>query len=275
MTKPNTHISISFDRTTNIVGSECSGVLFEIPQVDVIGGQEIDIVLWGADYQELGKYTIFQATSSLGGGTTVTVPEEEITEDVDFAETSKVQCKWPIAGINSATALSEISYIEDDDVLSWASDGALITNRVSKIGYSCIGVASGENIYGTIRLKYNRTKCTRRWKWVVPVNKASTYWFFIKREGKIKNKFSINVPDLVDGAPVPRDILLRIVSRGEGATIPGTSVYIDGELKGVTDANGLLAINGIMTGTYPLRLTSPGFLPSDADNLLNDNLTVY
>lgn len=57
--------------------------------------------------------------------------------------------------------------------------------------------------------------------------------------------------------------------------IPGASVELDGEYKGVTDAYGRLSLGLLARGSkHDIRTTAPGFKNSDVDALANDEFTV-
>ena len=101
------------------------------------------------------------------------------------------------------------------------------------------------------------------------------YDVFIYRDGVPVNKFAIQMPDLTDGLPEPRNIAIRVVARDGGGALDLASVYIDGLFRGITDGEGVLTIDGIMTGSHSLKLTREGFVDSDLDNLYNDELMVY
>jgi len=353
-----TATTIQVDYGTDLTGGDCSGVLFEIPTTEVIGGDVIDIRLWGMSFDMLAPYALYLGTVSMGAGvntvmplddiveyagfnnsnisvldwsvsslisvTAVTdiiwdnngVPEtyalagtditvgfnfsenvlyevndnlltgsvqvvyrssQDVQEIVDFAEKHDHQCEWPILNIGRVTAVNELINIEDatGTLLSWAAPGENITDRVARKGYSCIEIIDGTDLYGSVKLEYTRTPYYKLWQWEVPVGAEGQYWFFIYRDGIPVNKFAIQMPDLTSGVPEPRNIAIRVVARDGGGALDNVSVYIDGLFRGITDADGIINIDGIMTGSHSLKLTRDGFVDSDLDNLYNDELMVY
>lgn len=75
-------------------------------------------------------------------------------------------------------------------------------------------------------------------------------------------------------ADATRDITIHIADYIDAAELQTVSVYIDSVLKGTTDANGELDVDGVAVGGHTLKLTKTGYLDSDADTLLNDYIVV-
>jgi len=71
-----------------------------------------------------------------------------------------------------------------------------------------------------------------------------------------------------------RTITINITDYVSEADVATASVYVDGALKGTTDANGEIDISGIAIGTHTLKVTKTGYVDSDLDELLNDYLVV-
>lgn len=351
-----TTLQINYD--TSLAGKECSGVLFEIPTTEVIGGDVIDIRLWGMDFTMLAPYSLSLGTTTMGAGVNTTMPLGDITENItfldtnvgltiwsistisaiqavgnitwdnagsvetyatngtdllanftftdnyiqeiadsqltgsvsiiykssqdvqeliDFAETHKHQCEWPIQAIGSVKAVNEILEIDSATgaILSWAPKGADVTHLFVREGYSCLRVADDTDLFGSVVFQYTRAPYYKLWQWTVPVGAQGLYWFFIFKGGVPVNKFSIEMPDLTSGLPEPRNIAIIAVARDGGGALDNASVYIDGLYRGVTGSDGVITINGIMTGSHALKLTRDGFIDTDLDDLYNDELMVY
>jgi hypothetical protein len=351
-------ITLHLEYAISLGNTDCSGALFEIPTTEIIGGDVIDIRIWGMDFNMLAPYALNRGTTSMGAGINTVMPLDDIieypqfgnetssrtkwvisniieikaigiiyydndgaedlwaddgeiitnrfsstdniittfdnvhitgtvqikyrsTQDVqeliEFAETHEYQAKWPIHAIGRIVAVNEILKINkaDGSVETWATDGEDVTSKFVRKGYSCIIVGDGTDLYGTVRFEFTRSPYYKLWQWTVPTNGQGTYWFFIYRDGSPINKFAIELPDLTDGMPEPRNIALRVVARDGGASLDEASVYIDGLYMGITDENGILNIDGIMTGTHDLRVTRAGFVDTDQDDLWNDKLEVY
>ncbi len=56
--------------------------------------------------------------------------------------------------------------------------------------------------------------------------------------------------------------------------LEGVSVYLDGVLKGTTDANGDLEIADVTVGIHAVTLTKALYVDSDEDDLVNDYIVV-
>ncbi len=351
-------ISLHLEYGTQLGAQDCSGALFEIPTTEVIGGDVLDIRIWGMDFTMLAPYALTRGTISMGAGVNTVMPLDDIveypqfgnatsarvkwvissvigiksigttyydndgtldvwandqeditdrfstsdnilttfdnihitgtievtyrsTQDVqvliEFAETNDYQAEWPIHTIGRLVAVTEILILNKTTgaVETWANTGEDVTDRFIRKGYSCLIIENEDKVFGTVRFEFTRTPYYKLWQWTVPTGGQGTYWFFIYRDGSPKNKFAIELPDLTDGLPEPRNIALRVVARDGGAGLDGASVYIDGLYMGLSDAEGVLNIDGIMTGTHDLRVTRAGFVDTDQDDLWNDKLEVY
>lgn len=71
-----------------------------------------------------------------------------------------------------------------------------------------------------------------------------------------------------------RTVTIDVTDYVDGSDIDGVSVYLDGVLKGTTDANGELDIADVAVGGHTIKLVKTGYLDSDADTLLNDYILV-
>jgi len=257
--------------------SECGGVLFEVPNIQLVGGDSCEIRLWGLNSESLTPYYLMKGTSSMGSGEMILLEEKIITINIDFAETYQHQCEWPIESIRKVTALNEICIIDPvtQEIISWASEGDTITNQFTRYGESCLRHIDKLEMFGSVVFEYDAGRYYKRWYWNIPVGKEGLYWFFIYKGGTVKNKFSIQLPDLTDGTLEAKDVALTVYARDSEAVIPGASVYIDDLLVGETDDVGTILVQGILQGTHTLKITATGFLDTDIDGLYNDELRVY
>ena len=256
---------------------DCSGALFQIPTTEVVGGDVIEIRIWGMDWEMLEPYSLYKGTDTMGAGENVEEePAAQINENTDFAETWKHQAEFPIGSIINVEALSEILTIDNQgNVVNFATIGEDITSQFSLHGYSCIKQKDKIKLYGSARITYERTPYYKRWYWTVPIGEEGTYWFFIYKAGILKNKFSIALPDLTTGTAEPRNITLYVTDRTTQTPIINASVYVDSLYQGVTDGQGIINIDGVLTGAHLLRVTKSGYIPTDQDDLLNDSFMVY
>lgn len=274
-----TNYKIQVDYGTDTDSSaDCSGVLFEIPDLEVVGGMDIEFILWGNSPEALLNYAILEGTSSsLGAGITgVEDPLVEVVETMDFAETYKHQAAYPIHFIDRIDAINEIWKLDAvGDVESVASAGATITSNFSRLGYSCVQELLSTPLFGSAELTYFKSPYSKRWVWTVPVNQAGAHWFFIYENSILKKKFSIAVPDLTDGTTGYKNIILRIYAKGSGVPVGLADVYVDDVLLGQTNESGEFPIQGIAEGTHTLRVLAAGFVDTEIDTLYNDEFVVY
>jgi len=71
-----------------------------------------------------------------------------------------------------------------------------------------------------------------------------------------------------------RDVTFDVTDYVSGADLQTVSVWVDGVLKGTTDANGELDVADVELGGHTLKLTKTGYTDSDDDTLLNDYFMV-
>ena len=79
---------------------------------------------------------------------------------------------------------------------------------------------------------------------------------------------------VLTGYSPTRSITISIEDYVSEDDLEGASVYIDGVLKGTTDASGELNIADISVGTHNVKITKIGYVDSDDDELLNDYLVI-
>lgn len=73
---------------------------------------------------------------------------------------------------------------------------------------------------------------------------------------------------------VTRTIVLNVNDFITDLDINNVSVYIDGVLKGTTDANGDITITNILVGGHTVKLYASGYTDSEDDILANDYIRV-
>jgi len=71
-----------------------------------------------------------------------------------------------------------------------------------------------------------------------------------------------------------RTITIDVTDYISGVDLETVSVYLDGVLKGTTDASGEITIAEVAIGGHTLKLTRTGYVDSDLDTLLNDYVLV-
>lgn len=258
---------------------ECSGVLFELPTAEVVAGDTLEMRLWGGTLDLLYPYTLYKGTDTMGSGEILEAQNlEQMIQIIDFAETFNIQLEWPIVEINEVLAVTEIFYEDiDGNIQTWATKGELITPRFARNGYSCFYALDKIKLYGSVKATMTRSPWYKRWYWTIPANEEGLHWFFIYREHLLKNKFSIELPDLSANTTAGelRNIVMSVRDKDTNAMIPGAAVFIDGLSMGLADSEGLLPVEQIETGIHTLKITATGYLDTDVDDLNNETFEVY
>ena len=270
-TKTTVHVQYSY-----LSDQDCSGVLFEIPETEVVGGDQLEMQLWGNSLEILQDYALYKGTASMGAGAISTVEPEPMEEKMFFAESSKFQATYPIHEITSVETITEILHIgSSGNPESWSPPEQLVTDRFHRHVYSCVKPLIDVDLYGSLLLNYTRTPYLKRWYWDIPVGQEGTHWFFIYKNSVLKNKFSIALPDLTEGVTGDKNIIIRVLAKGSNVLVEGAEVYVDDILMGVTNSEGELSIDDLAIGTHALRILAPGYMDTDIDTLYNDQFQVY
>jgi len=78
------------------------------------------------------------------------------------------------------------------------------------------------------------------------------------------------------GTEALEEVTLTIVDACDNSVkVPGAQVTVDGTLiETVTDANGQISLGSLAKGTHTIRVTAPGYTPSDEDTLDNSSIIV-
>lgn len=77
-----------------------------------------------------------------------------------------------------------------------------------------------------------------------------------------------------DDYPQYRTVVIHVHDFVTDAELQTVSVYLDGVYKGVTDVNGELSIDDVVTGGHAVRLTKTNYTDSDEDEIANDFIVV-
>lgn len=67
---------------------------------------------------------------------------------------------------------------------------------------------------------------------------------------------------------------ITVLDYSTNAALDGVTVYLNGVVKGTTDANGRVSLGNLLPGNYTLKMTKLGYFNSDEDGLNNDYFTV-
>lgn len=93
--------------------NDCSGVLFEVPNTQVVGGDNVEIRLWAGDFETLSPFYLMQGTSSMGPGQQVLLPSGNFTEDISFSNTPTARTTWSMSSLVSVIALAYVEGVAE------------------------------------------------------------------------------------------------------------------------------------------------------------------
>lgn len=287
-------LTLEFESTEE----DCGALLLEVPQSEVSLGDTVEFRLWGDISLIKSGWALYMGTAPLGVGKLVTPGTETISKQFDFAEANSGQFDYPINRVTHVTSLTELLFIEDDVPHSWAMRGENITKSFQRLGYSCLqargdlaryqlsGLWLGEVketevedkpaplLYGSIQAHAERVGAYRSWEWTVSNKYAGTVWFFLKKDDVLFRKFSIALPELASATKGYRNIRIWLLDDVTEAPIPGGDVYLDDNFVGVTNSEGYLDVNEVLTGAHGFRAEASGYTGTADDDLSNDKIEV-
>ena len=208
----------------------CSGFKLEIPESEVSAGDVVDLRLWGMSVDALAGWALYQGTTPLGVGTCEQVTGEEFEQELDWSgeDTDSQQLDWPVAGLLSVVAVSELLILDDEGKFeTWASRGEDVTALFKRQGYSCLAVTDGTPIYGTVLCTAKRTTPppglaldrARRLGRVRVVRFAPKRTFEISIQ--LINAGPCQRGDQLCGGDLPGDRLFHRDRSGRGSRVPG------------------------------------------------------
>lgn len=121
-----------------------------------------------------------------------------------------------------------------------------------------------------------RVASYRSWTWTLPVNFVGDLWFFLydDLETEPYRIFSIEMPELAATSVEYKALSIFVQDFSTEAAVPGAQIYLDGNLAGITDTDGLLHLTNIATGEHLFKAVKEGYLDTDVDGLSNDRIVV-
>jgi len=267
-------VTYTYDSETGLTpgqeGDLSPHVLFHIPDTGIPCGQGMPMYLIAANQSYLNGYVLYYEQESMGPGEPVTMPDEIKEEEIHFAEQDIFQLEFPVQSIVSVTGhfIKGIFNTSNELVNTAVYEGNFI-----KLGGSAVGPSTRDKLYGSGVVKYYWGKYRKKWVWTVDCSKEK-HWFFLKLNGIIVRKFEITVGvDQIIEDTGERAVVIRIIEFSSQAPVPGALVQVAGENIGYTDEYG--EVETILdVGTYNLRVTKQGFVPSDEDDISNDEIEV-
>jgi len=264
-----TYITVTYDSQTQ-EGDLSPHVLFHIPDTGIPCGQGMPMYLIAANQSYLDGYVLYYEQESMGPGSPVTMPNEIKEEPIHFAEQDIFQLEFPVRRLVSVSGHFIKGIFNTSDELI---DTAVYGDRFVRLGGSAVGPVTRDKLYGSGIARYYWGRHRRRWIWTVNCSKEK-HWFFLKLNGIIVRKFEITVDmDEIIAATGERAVVIRIIEFSSQAPVPGALVQVAGQNIGYTDEYG--EVETILdVGTYNLRVTRQGFVPSDEDDISNDEIEV-
>lgn len=81
--------------------------------------------------------------------------------------------------------------------------------------------------------------------------------------------------DIISEEEAGEEVILRIIDACNDDPVPGAQVIVDGTLvEGITNVDGKINVGILSEGTYDIIVTADGFVPSNEDQLDNDQIEV-
>jgi hypothetical protein len=263
-----TYITVTYDSGTD--GDLSPHVLFHIPDTGIPCGQVMPMYLIAANESYLDGYVLFYEQESMGPGTRVVMPNEVTEEVLSFAEQDLFQLEFPIASIVSITGRFIKGIFNTSNELI---DTAMYEGDFIKLGGSAVGPETRDKLYGDGTIEYYPGRYRTRWNWTVDCSREK-HWFFLKKNGIIVRKFEITVDmDQIIAATGERAVVIRIIEFSSQEPVAGALVRVANRNLGYTDEYGEVE-TVLDVGTYSLRITKQGFVPSDEDDISNDAIEV-
>jgi len=264
-----TYITVTYDSGTED-GDLSPHVLFHIPDTGIPCGQVMPMFLIAANESYLDGYVLFYEQESMGPGTRVVMPNEVTEEVLSFAEQDLFQLEFPIASIVSITGRFIKGIFNTSNELI---DTAMYEGDFIKLGGSAVGPETRDKLYGDGIIEYYPGRYRTRWNWTVNCSREK-HWFFLKKNGIIVRKFEITVDvDQIIAATGERMVVLRILEFSSRAPVVGAQVRVNGNLLGNTDEYG--EVDTILNvGTHNVHISKAGYVPSDEDDISNDEIEV-
>ena len=272
--------SLILDYATTTAGS-CTGALFEVPDGTVYAGDTLTFKLWGnvglGLFEFMGEwfpesaYVLYHGTTSLGVGTLTTDTDlDDLEEDLDFSQEAYKELSYPCSAMVSAVAGTELVYLDENDTPQvYASRGDDVSALFRISNTSCLATQDGQKIYGTVQLTATRVATYLAWDWTIPSDQEGVLWFFLYKNGTLENAFSLELPALTTTRTYT-SCTFKFYDYATETALSDVAVMVDGVAMGTTDANGVLHVPKILTGTHTLKASRPGYLDTDADDLDNE-----
>jgi len=201
--------------------------------------------------------------TSLGGtvSTICSAKKEQKTEELVFDGTDQANLSYPLEG--------KLSYKWIGGVLG-AKAPHLKANPAIIATSGSATLMAKEPVYGVLEVTYEYTYASIKF---IPALSGKQI-LLVCRDCKTEEVCISVVEEIEDQAF--DDVTLTINDACESdLKVAGAQVEVNGELvDSVTDENGQIHVGLLAKGTHTIKVTAPGYTPSDEDNLSNDTIVV-
>jgi len=183
-------------------------------------------------------------------------------------------------GVLSKVGSNIIINKEENIVFAYSKEASLSFVPQSITNYGWIGNDSGSvkfsgknislNSEKTGLLKVEYTIIVDRWK----ITSSIIEEVIVAAYQEIGDLRSSIIVKFIDSDNLKGPYILTVKNYCTGDIVPGTSVWIDGILKGQTDSEGKISIGKLSIGEHSIRKWHPDYIPSESDNLDNDKIII-
>lgn len=196
------------------------------------------------------------------------VGQQEFEEDVDVNDTATVTTNYPVAELVSATHLSPLINLKERQVIQTAGQPAKVDVVNSVVSLD------GTNQAGTIRVRY-KAYAPQSYQ-LSGFAVSGLYVIFFKKDSESKwTPLAFNVGSgQPDEKSQPSIVTVQAKDFCTDLPIEDVAVYINNQLKGLSDINGKLVVGLMPPGAHSIKMQGSGYIPTDADDLSNESFQI-
>lgn len=257
---PEQSISVEFRALCEAVSATCS---ISIDHDDILNQGSSEFQVGNQIFYRVypsGTHSFFL---SFGGTITTVTPKkiEEKVECVTFSGSDKANLEYPLGGA--------FSYKWIGNALQTESPHSKCTPGVIAEFDSAL-LTVGESVYGTLEVTYEFTYASVCFMPALPGKQI----VLVCRECDEEEACDFIVEEIVDQAF--DDVTLVINDACDSSIqVEGAQVEVNGELiEAISGSDGQIHVGLLAKGIHEIKVTAPGYTPSDEDSLSNDAITV-
>jgi len=195
---------------------------------------------------------------------------EQFTDVVSASASGAIATTAPVAFLISAVAATPI--VQNGVIIAPAGDPSVLSLLSAVSGRLMI---NSPDLCGSISVVYT-AHLAQRWKHDGFSHPGEYCLEALLGAFGITEDIRINVGDgnVPGDVSQPSIVIIGPKSFCTSLPVPGSSVYVDGTLRGVSDPSGNLVVGLLAAGSHTLKIVSPGFIDTDADDLSNDSFVI-